>query len=277
MVDVLDPELHGPDKLYAKKEFTSPEEQADWQPPVWRIPGSQVPSNRALAVPLVPRYTQREPDNEPALSVADLTVDMSQVAQDYKPLVVTVSGMSGSGKSTLARHLAAALDAAHIEADHLHIGASTVAARYVEVNHDRVETHDYALAGAAALALAAGNAVSLPTYSYVTAEPTGGMIQVSPTSSRNVVVEGLYASEVARKNEELLYQKDVTVRHVLVDAPLYVSVVRRMLRDTALAYSESAERAVAFSPEESLQYLVSTALPTYLEGQYHNQFDAVIR
>ncbi len=248
VVDVLDPELHGPDKLYAEKEFTSPEEQADWQQPAWCIPGSQVPSNRSLAVPIVPRYAQREPHHAPASSAANLTAHLLEVAQDDKPLLVTVSGMSGSGKSTLARHLAAALDAAHIEADHLHLGASALAARYGEVNHDRVETYDYALAGAAALELAAGNAVRLPTYSYVTAEPTGVMVQVNPTASRNVVVEGLYASEVARKNEELLYQKDVTVRHVLVDTPLYVSVVRRMLRDTAAAGGEAPERDVAFTP-----------------------------
>jgi uridine kinase len=187
--------------------------------------------------------------------------------------VATVSGMSGSGKSTTARALAEVLDAALIETDHFHVGTSKLLERHGEINHDMPHTYDYAHAGRAALELTLGQAVTLPRYSYETAERTDQTHALDPTLSRNVVIDGLYAEHA---KDVLDQATDVNVLRVLVDTPLYVSIVRRILRDTAIQATDS-ERAVGFSPEGSLQYVVQTAIPTYLANQDRAAFDFVVR
>lgn len=277
VVDVLDPSLHGEGAVCAEKEFSSAEAQQSFEHPEWCIPADDIPANRELAVPLSPRsIAKTDQSGRPALAAECVVSDLRQAAGD-KPLVVSVSGMSGSGKSTLAQYLAIQLDAAHIEADNLHIGATALQERFGYVNHDMVETYDYTLAGAAALALAHGNTATLPTYSFELAERTDETIHIKPTASRNVVVEGLYASEITTGNEQLSGQQEVITRHVLMDTPLYVSVVRRILRDTAGIRNSDSERKVAFTPEQSLAYLVGTAIPTYLKARYCNDFDYIVR
>ena len=131
---------------------------------------------------------------------------------------------------------------------------------------------DYAYAGRIATSLALGQSARMPRYDYEQAEPTGEEITLEPTATRNVVVDGLYASRIS-----LLGECDNTeLCHVLMDTPLYVSVLRRIMRDTALV-SEVCQRTVRFSPQESLRYMASVAIPTYLQNEDRSSFDFIVK
>lgn len=272
VVDLHDPEVHG-DLALAEKEFESTEHQAAWLAPDWCQSADDIPSNRQIAASLSPSYLRQGRTEGMQGSYEDLATYLNLLQVMGRATVATVSGMSGSGKSTIARHLAEVLDAALIETDHFHVGSKKLLEQHGEINHDMPHTYDYVHAGRAALELTMGQVVTLPRYSYETAERTDKTHAIDPTLSRNVVIDGLYAEQAKGVLDQAT---DVNVLRVLIDTPLYVSIVRRILRDTAIQASDS-ERTVGFSPEGSLQYVVQTAVPTYLANQDRTAFDFIVR
>lgn len=268
---VVDQFLHSSrgSEYQAEKEFSLEENQQNWGCPDWLTVDDTLVSNRQRAIELKPKYANGMYSNHN--SEFELIASINAAS---KPIIVTVSGLSGSGKSTIARNVNEKLNGVHIDTDMLHIGVTELKKRYGSVNHDLVGTYDYKKAAQAALRLSKGETVHMPVYEYSLGEPTGEIKVYEPSTSRNVVVDGLYASETAR----YLRQNETRVIAVFVDTPLYVSLIRRMLRDCSVhnTTKESAERKVNFTPEESLEYLTQTAIPTYLKAEYDKQFDYIV-
>ncbi len=272
VVDVYEPDVHG-ELVLAEKEFETAEHQASWQAPDWCEAGDDIPSNRLIAAALKPSYLSRNRREGIQGSQEELVAYLDLLQTMGRATIATVSGMTGSGKSTTARAIAEILHAPLIETDHLHIGARLLQERHGEINHDMPHAYDYAHAGRAALELSMGQSVILPRYSYEAAERTDQTLKLDPTPSRNVVIDGLYA-ELAK--DVLDQAGDINVLRVLVDTPLYVSIVRRILRDTTIQAKDS-ERIVGFTPEGSLRYVTETAVPTYLANHDPDVFDFVVR
>ena len=246
-------------KLQAEKEFTSREEMAAWEPPNWLTLDSRLPSSRKLAQDLRPGKS-----NDVVSSDKELSEVIDQLKR-YGGIIVSVSGMSGSGKSTFALHLADVLNAAYLEADHFHIGTKELLKRYGVANHDLPEAYDYSGVRSAALGLMMGRPQTVPRYDFFIGEPKGKKV-ISPAANGNVVVEGLYAASAFR------YDRKMHIS-ILKNSPLYVSVIRRILRDTSM---RQESRAVSFSAEETLAYIHRYAVPSYLKAFDGRRFNYVI-
>ncbi|MEI9913866.1 MAG: AAA family ATPase [Candidatus Saccharibacteria bacterium] len=203
---------------------------------------------------------------------------LSDDVADSGPTIITVSGVSGSGKSTIAELLARRFNGAYLEADHTHIGLAKLLELHGAENHDLIETYDYELVAKLAAELATGNSVQIPQYDFATAERTPTLREIKPRESGVVVVDGLYASELERViGDKQRAEKKLKLKHVFVDTPLYVSVIRRILRDCSLDRDSQTHREVTFSDEGSLAYMVNTAIPTYLNSDYSRKFDYIAR
>ena len=261
------------EKYQGEKEFTTDDEAKAWQPPAWLRRDSSLPSNRKRAIDLIPSDREAQPPE--SLSRSELLQALRATTSEG-PMIITVSGMTGSGKSTIARDLAEGMDAVHLEADHLQIGNREMLRRYGEINHDLVDVYDYRLAGSLALLLASGNPTEFPEYDYSISERSDRIITHQPTTSRNVVIDGLYACTSMDASDTLGLRDNVDIKHILVSTPLYVSVIRRLLRDSDLGVGRSSERPVALTSEETLAYLLSTAIPTYLQAKLDKKFDYVV-
>lgn len=236
----------------AEREFSDTSEAATWQPPDWL--GREVKvSNRQLAKPLTPATFQ-----EVGATSHQITEDTRRLLRNGRRVMITLSGMSASGKSTFARHLGAKFDAPIIEADHFHIGGAALMDRYGEVNHDWPHTYSTMGVMQAADRLLHGQDVSVPQYDFETAEPTGNLKHLSPGRLPLVIVEGLYANIAGELMQRL--EPQVEARNILVKTPLYVCLLRRMIRDAI-----TTDRQVAMSPEQTLKYMLERAIPTYLE------------
>lgn len=255
----------------AEKEFARTEDVTDWTPPAWCQPVNNLPSNRAMALSLVPEA------NESTFSQNDLVERVTEKQKKHGHVVVSFSGMSGSGKSTLAKRLAEHFDATYIEADHYHIGQTQLLARHGEVNHDLPHAYDYQSVAHDIVRLAKGEPVTLPRYDYRTAEREIDGMPLAPNASKITVVDGLYAREITDHISELA--PDIAPHDVLVDTPLYVCVLRRIMRDVALTGTAGTyERATAMDPEETLRYLHQVAIPTYNKHASDRElFDTVLR
>lgn len=271
-VDQFDKDLHGPLWL-AEREFKDDTEAATWQPPDWCLPLDRAPSNRELAVPL-PTARLQELPTLPREQVIEQLAHWQGLGHK---LLVTVSGMSGSGKSTLAASLAEQLGGQHIETDNFHIGATALQARDGVVNHDLPTTYDYKMAAEAAVNLLNGEAVTVPTYDFVTAEPTADTQRLEPPEKPVVVVEGLYAALVSEHAQG--QAGDIRTFDILMNTPLYACVLRRMLRETTTDPTGAIpHREVSMSPAQTLHYVLSRAIPTYLANAPANDtFDTVVR
>lgn len=246
-------------RMIAEKEFPSLAAKAAWVPPQWLQANYELPSNRKLADNLKPKnYTQTPVVN-------DELEDVVAKLQNYCDAIVSVSGMSGSGKSTAAKKIAEVMGAAYLEADHFHIGTQRLIEAYGVANHDLLEAYDYNRVGRVARGLMLGRDQRVPIYDYFSGETTGETT-IKPTKKHNVVVDGLYAYRAI---------KDVGSHHVslLMNTPLYVSVIRRVLRDGAL---QPDSRKVSFVAEETLAYLHHYALPSYLGVSKNSRFDFVV-
>lgn len=259
----------GETEYQAEKEFREHESQRNWGCPDWLVEDISLDSNRKRAVEHRPKYANGMYINHD--SESELLASIDRIS---KPVIVTVSGFSGSGKSTVAHILNERLDGVHIDTDMLHIGVTELKKRYGKINHDLVQAYDYKTAAKIAHQLSTGEAAYMPVYEYSLGEPTGELKLYQSSDSRNVVVDGLYASETAKYLKQM---NDVEVISILVDTPLYVSLIRRMLRDCAIDPSKDrTERKVSFTPEDSLKYLVQIAIPTYLRADYDRRFDYII-
>jgi uridine kinase len=142
------------------------------------------------------------------------------------PFVVGIGGGSGSGKSALARALATALGPERVALltqdayyhDLAHLDADERAAR----NFDAPEALDQALFRAHLAALRQGQAVTPPSYCFVTHSRRGLAEPVEP--GEVLIVEGI-----------LLLRDPLVRRHldlrIYVDAPESLRVARRIARD----------------------------------------------
>lgn len=270
-VDQFDPDMHKGLWL-AEREFESDEDRAMWQPPEWCIPLQRVPSNREIATPLA----QSAQDRRSAL-LEEIALNVRKLQRAHDKVIVTVSGMSGSGKTTAANLLAQFLGGNHIEADHFHIGQTALLEKFGVVNHDLPGTYDYRLAATAAGRLLARETVTLPRYDFVSAERLTTTQVIEPAQESVVVVDGIYAKLTA---DFLKSQSaDVATYNALMNTPLYVCVLRRMLRDAiGQPASDSIERQVSMSGEETLRYMMSCAIPSYLEhAPQPEHFDAIAK
>lgn len=271
-VDQFDEDFHG--RLWlAEREFKDNTEAASWQAPEWCLPLDRAPSNRELAVPL----PAARPQELPGLPREQAIEQLAHRQGLGHKLLVTVSGLSGSGKSTLAASLAEQLGGQHIETDNFHIGATALQERDGTVNHDLPTTYDYKKAAEAAVSLLNGEAVTVPTYDFVAAEPTADTEQLEPPEMPVVVVEGLYASLVSEHAQSKA--GDIRTFDILMDTPLYACVLRRMLRETTTDPTGAIpHREVSMSPAQTLHYVLSRAIPTYLASAPGiDTFDAIVR
>jgi len=256
----------------AEKEFASEQAVADWQPPEWCVPAVNIPGNRALARPLAAQIELFHRRRQ-------LGIRAIQAKQrEHGHTIVTVSGMSGSGKSTLAREIADWFNASYIEADHYHIGTANLAARHNAINHDLPAAYDYEHVARDIAQLVRGKSVFMPRYDFVSGERVDGEGErVEPSLSNVIVVEGLYAKHVGQhlKNAEA---HPIVTHDILVDTPLYVCVLRRMMRDALQQSTDGvAQRKVGMTPEETLRYLHQVAIPTYQQYAHHPEsFDAIV-
>lgn len=271
VVDQFDKDTHG-DLWLAEREFASPEEAAGWQPPEWCRPLPRALSNRELARPLQPAEISK-----PTKTIDEVHGELEALRADGEKILVTISGMSGSGKSTVARALAERLKANHLETDRFHLGRTILLERYGDVNHDLPKAYDYARAAVVAARLLIGQTVDVPVYDFVTAEPLKHTETVEPTSEGIVVLEGLYAA-LASDYAPALESTSIKTYNILMATPLYVCVLRRLIRDAVgAAEPESLERQVSMTPEETLRYLMAVAIPTYRRyARSTNRFDAVV-
>lgn len=275
VLDNFNPSLHG-NKWSAEREFSNEHEADSWQPPEWLNGSSQAPSNRELASPL---WRSRETaDKTPLDKVADTVANLRR---RYGRVLVTISGMSGSGKSTIAEAIAGELDADLIETDHFHIGKAAMLEHFGIENYDLPGIYDYAHAARAAGQLLIGEAVHAPVYSFVTCEREEAPQLIEPSGSGIIVLDGLYAWHAAREAKRLGI--DTVIYNLLVNTPLHVNVLRRLLRDAKKSdvgpepTDTIGQRAISWSAEDSLRYLMKTAIPTYLEHQQDpTQFDAIV-
>jgi len=270
VLDIYDPNLHGV-RVTAEKEFKDKPQQTEWIPPEWCVSINNV-SNRDMAVPINQDFASNIFDSEYKTG-EQIKDELLILSKNKKPLIVTVSGITGSGKSTFANQLAQHIDAAEVPTDQYHIGTIAIKALFGEINYDFIGSYDYPAAGAAALRLASGEEVEIPVYSFTEGERTSETTLIKPTSSKHVVVDGLYASQVFGPDDTY---EDVIMRHVKIDTPMYVSAMRRILRETRVNSSE-AEREVYFTPQQTLQYLVETALPTYFKQQPNIGYHHIVR
>jgi uridine kinase len=143
-----------------------------------------------------------------------------------EPLIVGIAGGSGSGKSALAGAVATELGAPRVAVlgqdayyrDHAHLEAAARAA----VNFDVPEALDQELFRTHLDALRRGQAVTPPSYCFVTHRRRGLAAPVEPREV--LIVEGLFLLQ------------DPLVRRLLdlsiyLDAPERVRVARRIARD----------------------------------------------
>lgn len=270
-VDRFDPDTHG-DLWLAEREFPDSETADNWQPPEWCQPLDKTPSNRKLAAAL----RQSEP-NKSVKTIDEVIDDIRQRRPDGEPMLVSISGMSGSGKSTKAKALAEVLGANHLETDRFHIGKTALQERFGAVNHDLPAAYDYVRAAAAAGKLLTGQAVNVPVYDFVTAEPLDLPQTVQPKDEAIVVVEGLYAALCSEHTAKL--NPGINTYDILIKTPLYVCVLRRLIREAAgVTERVPDKREVSMTPEETLRYLMEVAIPTYLQhAPPEERFNAVVQ
>ncbi|HVX24051.1 MAG TPA: AAA family ATPase [Candidatus Saccharimonadales bacterium] len=258
-LDHFDVRRHG--KLWLlEKEFASQAEADAWQPPDYCSTTQVAPKNRELATPI----GQRAMSHEAIIGKpwAQVLHEVNQERKRTGQVLVTISGFSGSGKTTLARQLAEEFDAPLISADDYHIGAKALEERTGSVNHDRPEAYDIAQAARDAQALANGQIIHVPQYDFATAEPRAEQRVIKPTSSRVVVLEGLYAYwAFGSHGQQATYR-------LFVNTPFYASVLRRLQRDVQVDGNDHDpnQRQISMSSEEALQYLHNVALPTYIKN-----------
>ncbi len=167
-----------------------------------------------------------------------------------RPFFIGVAGGTGSGKTTVAEHLAGFLGDGSISllrldsyyADHPELTADERA----EVNYDHPDAFDWELLLAHLQALAAGNAVEVPTYDFSTYRRSAATERVAPT--RIVVVEGIL----------VLWEpalRDLFDLKVYVDTDADVRFIRRLQRDVS-------ERGR--TPESVISQYLATVRPSHL-------------
>lgn len=256
-LDGFVPNLHG-NLWLAEKEFPDRSSMDSWQPPNWFAEVNDV-KNRELAVPasFSGTLTHESIIGKP---LARILHEAIQRRDRQKHLVVTVSGFSASGKTTLARTIAEELCAPLISADDYHVGATVLNDRYGVVNHDWPKTYDMARVDNDVRSLVDGKTVELPQYDFVAAEPTGETKTLAPSDSKIIVVEGLYTYMTGRRRFLETY-------NIFMNTPLYVSVLRRLKRDRDHVDDEDPnQRKIGWTQQEAMDYLMNTALPTYLRN-----------
>ena len=244
----------------AEKEFKSIKQSKSWLPPGWAKDLNHI-SNRLRAINL-------EPAN--SLGVKGMPIKLDKLLnwgrqQDNR--IVTISGMSGSGKSRVAGYLAMVMEAPIINIDRFHIGTRALLKACGTINHDIRGAYDYDEAFRAARKLYLGESVYLPNYDYKTGGHASTRSLVKPSPRGNVIVEGLHA-EMPASSEDLLYNR------VFVNTPMYVSLVRRILRDCPI--KGIPEREVVFNPQDTLRYMHEKALPSYLKDIPGLYFDYLL-
>jgi uridine kinase len=246
--------------LQAEKEFSSLDEMRSWEPPEWLSLNLNLQSSRQRAIETTPKTAFTDPAQQSSEEVI--------AKLKYSPQsIISVSGMSGSGKSTLARKIVHQTNAAYLEADHFHIGITKLMAEFGIINHDLLEAYDYQKVRSMALGLSSGLEQSIPIYDFYSGEPAGEKV-IYPSNSGKVVVDGLYAA--------LAFNQDKS-KHIslLMNTPVYVSVIRRILRDSSI--KQESERNVSYTPEETVAYLHHFAIPSYLSVTAGQRYDYIVK
>jgi uridine kinase len=269
VVDQYDQSLFGK-LIVAEKEFTDMTEFDEWEIPEWAIEDATIPSNRKLAKKLGSSPIN---DSVKTTEIEHIKLFIELLYRKYGSVIITLSGMSGSGKSTIAVELADNLGATLINTDNFHIGTAQLYERFGIVNHDTPTTYDYSEAAIAAKKIILGNTVIIPTYDFETAERSNEQKILSPAARKIVILEGLYAwsaAELPNSSSDL-----IPYLNALVDTPLYACILRRLCRDSSFQKGEY-ERSIPWTAEESLKYILSTAIPHFRRYTPDNAFFDVI-
>ena len=235
-----------PGHIQAEKEFKDHEDESTWRPPEWCEPSIDLPSNRKLA-----DTPHKSLDSlRPAINAQELIDELREKFKNGG--IITLSGMSASGKSHISRMITESLGGTYIEADHAHIPGQVA-------NHDLPEVYDYNLVLKSALDLLKGKEAQFPVYNYATFKSESSRT-LAPPKSKIVVVDGLYANSQMSK----LDNSPINTRHAVMGTPLYVCVIRRMVRDTKIVRPDNS-RSTTWNSEETLRYISEVAIPTYLK------------
>lgn len=144
-----------------------------------------------------------------------------------KPIVIGIAGGSGAGKTTIAQHLVNRVGAdviAWLPYDAYYADLSHMALpQRMHCNFDHPDAFDTALYMAHIDALCNGQAITMPTYDFVTyTRVTGGQtLQPRPI----VLLDGilLFVHDALRDRIDM---------RIYIDAPDDIRVIRRILRDT---------------------------------------------
>lgn len=255
----------------AEKEFEDEAAVDLWTPPAWCEPVDGLPGNRAMARALTPEADAAKSGDE------SLVQAIIRKQKQHGHVIVTFSGMSGSGKSTAAQRLANHFGASYIEADHYHIGATELQARHGDVNHDLPHAYDYKGLAQDVARLLDGQAVQVPRYDFASAERmTDTSLHVAPSLNNVTFIDGLYAKRVSEHLQELV--PDIATHDVLINTPLYVCVLRRLMREAGVNQAAVAEqRTTSMDAEATLSYLHKVAIPTYRKYAHHPElFDTIL-
>jgi uridine kinase len=142
----------------------------------------------------------------------------------FPPTVLGIAGCSGSGKTTLAAELARTLQGIHFPLDHYYrdLAHLPMVERKLQ-NFDDPALIESALLAEHVAALARGEAIERPVYSFTTYTRTPGQTE-TVHASRFLIVEGLFA---------LVYPALLPLYHlrVYVDTPEDLCFERRLRRD----------------------------------------------
>jgi uridine kinase len=138
--------------------------------------------------------------------------------------IILVAGGSCSGKTTFVKGFK---HATVLSIDHFYKDITELTPKPDGTyNFDTPDAIDLATCKAAALALADGHDVTIPTYDYVTCKRTGTQTIAAPKNPDEVVViEGLFTLCPPLS--------DIGVLRIYIEAPPDIRIARRIKRDIA--------------------------------------------
>ncbi len=151
--------------------------------------------------------------------------------------IITVAGGSCSGKTTFVEGFR---NAVTLSIDNFYKDISQLTPdKDGKYDFDSPEAIDLEACKVAALALAEGKEVTIPTYDYVSAQRIGQEVVKAPTDPQSIiVVEGIFALCPPLH--------DIGSVRIFVEAPQEIRIARRVKRDIAKQRS----------PQETLQWFI---------------------